>query len=173
MAPITIAAVGRHSHRFAGEVADGVRLHGFRTRRYLEEICLPRITEGLAWTGRKRACFEVTGGGFVATGAADQEIAQAVEWVRYRVAFYGSTPGYWPVLDLHGLGDLGRKLDRMTKEGRGAGLPRRSMTIRYACSPRWAATMSSPQRSISDSAARRIRSISASRWTCGRSSRPT
>ena len=117
MVPITIAAVGPHSLRLAGEVADGVRLHGFCTRRYLEEVCTPRISEGMARTGRKRESFEVTGGGFVATGATDEEVAKAVEWVRYRVAFYGSTPGYWPVLDLHGLGDLGRKLNRMTKEG--------------------------------------------------------
>ena len=117
MVPVTIAAVGPHSLRLAGEVADGVRLHGFCTRRYLEEVCLSRIAEGMARTGRKRESFEVTGGGFVATGATDEEVAKAVEWVRYRVAFYGSTPGYWPVLELHGLGDLGRKLNRMTKEG--------------------------------------------------------
>ena len=78
---------------------------------------MPRIKEGMARSGRRRESFEVTGGGFVATGATDGEVAKAVEWVRYRVAFYGSTPGYWPVLDLHGLGDLGRKLNRMTKEG--------------------------------------------------------
>ena len=117
MVPITIAAVGPHSLRLAGEVADGVRLHGFCTRRYLEEVCMPRIAEGMARTGRRRESFEVTGGGFIATGATEEEVAKAVEWVRYRVAFYGSTPGYWPVLDLHGLGDLGRKLNRMTKEG--------------------------------------------------------
>ena len=117
MVPITIAAVGPHSLRLAGEVADGVRLHVFCTRRYLEEVCMPRILEGMARTGRRRESFEVTGGGFIATGATDEEVAKAVEWVRYRVAFYGSTPGYWPVLDLHGLGDLGRKLNRMTKEG--------------------------------------------------------
>ncbi len=117
MVPITIAAVGEHSLRLAGEVADGVRLHGFCTRRYLEEVCMARIAEGMERTGRKRESFEVTGGGFIATGATDEEVARAVEWTRYRVAFYGSTPGYWPVLDLHGLGDLGRKLNRMTKEG--------------------------------------------------------
>ena len=117
MVPITIAAVGPHSLRLAGEVADGVRLHVFCTRRYLEEVCMPRIAEGMARTGRRRESFEVTGGGFVATGATNEEVAKAVEWVRYRVAFYGSTPGYWPVLDLHGLGDLGRRLNRMTKEG--------------------------------------------------------
>ena len=117
MVPITIAAVGPHSLRLAGEVADGVRLHVFCTRRYLEEAVLPRIAEGMARSGRRRESFEVTGGGFVATGATDEEVAKAVEWVRYRVAFYGSTPGYWPVLELHGLGDLGRRLNRLTKEG--------------------------------------------------------
>ncbi|MCY4500226.1 MAG: LLM class flavin-dependent oxidoreductase, partial [Alphaproteobacteria bacterium] len=117
MVPVTLAAVGDYSLRLSGEVADGVRLHGFCTRRYLEEVCLPRIAEGMARTGRKREDFEVTGGGFIATGADDEEVEKAVEWIRYRVAFYGSTPGYWPVLDLHDLGDLGRKLNRMTKEG--------------------------------------------------------
>ena len=118
MVPITIAAVGEHSLRLAGEVADGVRLHPFCTRRYLEEVCVKRIAEGMARTaGRTREGFEITGGGFLATGATDEEVDRAAEWVRYRVAFYGSTPGYWPVLELHGLGDLGRKLNRMTKEG--------------------------------------------------------
>ena len=37
--------------------------------------------------------------------------------MRYRVAFYGSTPAYWPVFEEHGLGDLGRKLNAMTKAG--------------------------------------------------------
>ena len=118
MVPITIAAVGEHSLRLAGEVADGVRLHPFCTRRYLEEVCMKRIAEGMARTaGRTRDGFEITGGGFLATGATDEEVDRAAEWVRYRIAFYGSTPGYWPVLELHGLGDLGRKLNRMTKEG--------------------------------------------------------
>jgi hypothetical protein len=40
-----------------------------------------------------------------------------VEWVRYRVAFYGSTPAYWPVLEVHGLQELGRKLNVMSKAG--------------------------------------------------------
>jgi hypothetical protein len=38
--------------------------------------------------------------------------------VRERVAFYGSTPAYWPVFALHGLEDLGHKLHAMTREGK-------------------------------------------------------
>jgi hypothetical protein len=45
-------------------------------------------------------------------------VNEVAEWVRYRIAFYGSTPSYWPVFDHHGFGDLGRKLNRMTKEGK-------------------------------------------------------
>src|SRR6201996_4257023 len=68
MVPVTLAAVGEHLLRLAGEVGDGVRLHGFCTRRYIEEEIVPRVREGMTRTGRTRAHFEVTGGGFVATG---------------------------------------------------------------------------------------------------------
>lgn len=46
--------------------------------------------------------------------------ARAFEVIRGRVAFYGSTPGYWGVLELHGLGDLGRELNVMSKQGKWA-----------------------------------------------------
>ena len=61
--------------------------------------------------------FEISGGGFVVTGKDDEAVAKLFDWVRYRVAFYGSTPAYWPVFEVHGLGDLGRKLNAMTKAG--------------------------------------------------------
>ncbi|HEX2889950.1 TIGR03617 family F420-dependent LLM class oxidoreductase [Vineibacter terrae] len=117
MVPITLAAVGEHTLRLAGELADGVRLHSFCTRRYLEEAVLPRLHEGLARNNRSRSQLEITGGGFIATGPDVASVARAVEFVRMRVAFYGSTPAYWPVLELHGLGDLARKLNAMSKQG--------------------------------------------------------
>ncbi len=116
--PVTIAAVGDHSLRLAGEACDGVRLHPFCTRAYAEDVVMKRIEEGMAKSGRTRESFEITGGGFVATGATDAEVDKVAEWVRYRIAFYGSTPSYWPVFEHHGYGDLGRKLNRMTKEGK-------------------------------------------------------
>jgi probable F420-dependent oxidoreductase len=118
MVPITLAAVGPHSLRLAGEVGDGVRLHSFCTRRYLEEAVMPRLREGMAKSGRDLEHFEITGGGFIATGPDAAAVTKRFEWVRQRVAFYGSTPGYWPVLELHGLGELGRKLNDMSKQGR-------------------------------------------------------
>ena len=45
--PVTIAAVQPYMLRLSGEACDGVRLHGFCTRRYLAEVALPAIEEGL------------------------------------------------------------------------------------------------------------------------------
>jgi probable F420-dependent oxidoreductase len=117
---VTIAAVGSAMLTVAAQECDGVKLHGFCTGRYLHEVVLPRLFEGLAKAGKERANFEISGGGFLATGPDEAAVARMFEWVRERVAFYGSTPAYFPVLALHGLEDLGRKLNRMTREGRWA-----------------------------------------------------
>lgn len=116
--PVCIAAVGPDMLRMAGRVCDGVRLHGFCTRRYLEEVCVPRIQEGLARSGRERARFEVSGGGFIATGADEDAVRRAMDEVRYRVAFYGSTRTYTGVLAMHGLDELGAELHRLSVAGK-------------------------------------------------------
>lgn len=121
---LTIAAVGPAMLRVAGEVCDGVRLHPFCTRRYMDEVIGPRLAAGFAISARTRESFEVSGGGFVATGASDQEVARMLETVRQRIGFYASTPAYWPVLDLHGLGELGRSLNALSKQGRWADMTR-------------------------------------------------
>ena len=114
---VTLAAVGPIMLKVAAEVADGVRLHPFCTRRYVEQTVLPQLDKGFAISGRDRASFEVSGGGFVATGPTDEAVHEVAEWVRHRIGFYGSTPAYWPVLEAHDQGDLGRKLNAMTKAG--------------------------------------------------------
>lgn len=115
--PVTIAAVGEKMLRLAGRVCDGVRLHGFCTRRYLEEVALPHVLDGLEKRGGDRKRFEVWGGGFIATGRDADEVAQQIEWCRYRIAFYGSTRSYSPVLTLHGWDELAAKLHEMSKRG--------------------------------------------------------
>lgn len=115
--PVTIAAVGPDMLRMAGRVCDGVRLHGFCTRPYLEQVALPKVEEGLAKAGRTRETFEIWGGGFIATGPDEAAARRMMEWVRYRLAFYGSTPAYAGVLQLHGWDDLHKKLHRMSRAG--------------------------------------------------------
>lgn len=113
--PITIAAVGPGMMKVAGEVCDGARLHAFCTRKYLENVVLPRLEKAMARGNRPRDEFEITGGGFVVTGPDDETVARMFEWVRMRIGFYGSTRAYWPVLEQHGLQNLGEKLNHMSK----------------------------------------------------------
>ena len=115
--PISIAAVRPAMMRMAASHCDGLRLHGFATRKYLEEVALPAIDEGLVRSGRDRSAFELWGGGFIATGPDDEAVAKQLEWCRYRIGFYGSTRSYHGVLGVHGWDDLGMKLHRMVKEG--------------------------------------------------------
>ena len=118
--PISLAAVGPGMLRLGGEVCDGVRLHPFSTRRYLAEVSIPRIAEGLARSARQRREVEVIAGGygFIGTGRNDEAIAKARAYVRFRIAFYSSTKAYWDVLRLHDLEWLGEKLNPLPRENR-------------------------------------------------------
>lgn len=115
MPPVTIAAVGPLMLRAAARLCDGVRLHVFATRAYLEQQVAPVIEKGLAEAGMPRAQYEVSGGGFVATGPDAASVKEMAEWVRRRVAWYASTPAYRVVLEPHGLGDLGKRLSEMAR----------------------------------------------------------
>lgn len=117
-APVTIAAVGPAMMRVAGEVCDGVRLHGFCTRKYIENVVMAELGTGFERGGRRRENFEISGGGFIATGPDEEAVRRMYEWVRYRVAFYGSTRTYWPVFEQHDLVDLGEKLHHLSVQQR-------------------------------------------------------
>ncbi len=112
---IAISAVGPAMLRVAGRVADGVRLHPFCTRDYVESSVVPQLQTGLDQRGRDRSELTITGGGFVCTGADDEAVAKAMEWVRYRIGFYGSTRAYWPVLEQHDMVELGERLNHLSK----------------------------------------------------------
>ena len=106
--------------RLGGEVCDGVRLHPFSTRRYLEEVSIVRIGEGLAKADRQRRNVEVIAGGygFIGTGRNEETIAKARAYVRFRIAFYCSTKAYWDVLRLHDLEWLGEKVNPLPRQNR-------------------------------------------------------
>jgi len=114
---VWLAAVGERMTEVSGEVADGMIVHPFTTERYLREVTLPAIERGLVRGGRPRAGFEVSAPLFVVTGANDAEMAAAASATRQQIAFYGSTPGYRGVLELHGWGEVGDELNAMSKRG--------------------------------------------------------
>ena len=97
----------------AGAVADGFLCHGFTTERYLREVTMPTLTKARGSLDG----FEVCGLPLVVTGRNEEEMAVARAGVAQQIAFYGSTPAYRTVLELHGWGELGDELNRLSKKG--------------------------------------------------------
>jgi probable F420-dependent oxidoreductase len=114
---ILLAAVGELMTEVAGEVGDGLLVHGFSTERYLREVSLPALENGAAKAGKTRADLTVSYPGFVVTGANDEDVERATKAVREQIAFYGSTPAYRPVLEAHGWGDVQDELNGLSKRG--------------------------------------------------------
>jgi probable F420-dependent oxidoreductase len=114
---VLLAAVGPKMTEVAGEVADGMIVHGFTTPRYVHEVTLPAIERGLAAAGRSRKGFQLACPVFVVTGRDAREWEQSRSAVCKQIAFYGSTPAYRGVLELHGWGELQSELNAMSKRG--------------------------------------------------------
>jgi probable F420-dependent oxidoreductase len=114
---VFLAAVGERMTEVAGEVADGILLHGFTTERYVREVTMPALERGWARAGKQRGDFELSGPMFVVTGSNEEEYEAARRGTKQQIAFYGSTPAYRGVLELHGWGDLQGDLNRLSKQG--------------------------------------------------------
>src|SRR6059036_1574924 len=54
---------------------------------------------------------------FVVTGTNEEEYEAARRGTKQQIAFYGSTPAYRGVLELHGWGDLQTELNALSKQG--------------------------------------------------------
>lgn len=106
---VFLAAVGPHMLRTTAQVADGLFVHPFLTERYLREVIVPEVS---AHRPDGAGGFEISLSPFVALDERD------VEAVRRQISFYGSTPAYRPVLELHGWGELQTELNRLSKQGR-------------------------------------------------------
>jgi probable F420-dependent oxidoreductase len=113
-----LAGVGPAMTEVAGEVADGFLVHPFSTEQFLRDVTLPALERGFARSARTRDGFEISFPLMIVTGESEEEIAAAEDGVRRQLAFYGSTPAYRRVLDVHGWGDLQPELNRLSKEGR-------------------------------------------------------
>jgi probable F420-dependent oxidoreductase len=114
---VFIAAVGEAMTEMSGEVADGLLAHAFTTKRYFEEVTTPALMRGMHRSGRKRADFQVSCPVFVVTAEDEAGLSDAAVGTRKQIAFYGSTPAYRKVLELHGWGELHEELHRLSKQG--------------------------------------------------------
>ena len=115
---VFLAGVGELMTEVAGEVCDGFICHGFTTEKYLREVTIPALARGRANAGKTLEGFEIVGPSFVVTGSNDTEMADAIAGTRQQIAFYGSTPAYRNVLDIHGWGGLQEQLNSLSKQGK-------------------------------------------------------
>jgi probable F420-dependent oxidoreductase len=103
---IALSATGPLMTKVAARVADGMIMHPFSTEKYMREVTIPAIEEGLGERGRTLDDFELDYAPMIAPGSNDEEIERAVGFIRGRIAFYGCTTAYRPVLEIHGWGEL-------------------------------------------------------------------
>jgi probable F420-dependent oxidoreductase len=106
--PIYVGALGPRLTRAVAETADGLLVMPFCSTRFLSEATMPRVREGLAAAGRTHLAVvpEV-----IVSSGEDHEATRRL------LAFYGSTPAYRGVFDIHGLTDLGIKLHEASRKG--------------------------------------------------------
>jgi probable F420-dependent oxidoreductase len=109
--PIYVGALGPRLTRAVAEHADGLLVMPFGNKKFLHEVTMAAVDEGLAAAGRDRADLAIVPEIIVSVG--DDHAA-----TRQLLAFYGSTPAYRPVLDVHGWGDLQPELNALSKQGR-------------------------------------------------------
>jgi probable F420-dependent oxidoreductase len=116
--PIWLGALGPHMTAMTAEVADGLLVMPFHTRRSLDELTRPNLERGLARAGRAATDVTVVCEAIICTGRDEAELAVAEAGARGLVAFYGATPAYRPVLEVHGWGELQTELHGLSKQGR-------------------------------------------------------
>jgi probable F420-dependent oxidoreductase len=114
---IFVAAVGEAMTEMCGEVADGMLAHAFTTKHYFEEVTTPALLRGMQRAGRQRSEFQLCAPVFVVTGKNESELTANAVPTRRQIAFYGSTPAYRKVLELHGWSDLHTELHRLSRAG--------------------------------------------------------
>ncbi|MGO9602297.1 MAG: TIGR03617 family F420-dependent LLM class oxidoreductase [Candidatus Binataceae bacterium] len=115
--PVLIAAVQERMLQVAGEVCEGVRLHGIVTRKYLDQIAFPNLKKGFEKSGRPAAewsDFQIGGGGFLVAGKDKDAVARGVENLKSTIAFYGSTRSYRSSFEIDGWGDTADELHKLS-----------------------------------------------------------
>ncbi|NBQ99135.1 MAG: LLM class F420-dependent oxidoreductase [Actinobacteria bacterium] len=117
---IYLAGVGELMTEVCGEVCDGFICHGFTTEKYLREVTIPALARGRAKAGKTMEGFDIVGPSFVVTGNNEDELKAAAAGTRQQISFYGSTPAYRGVLDIHGWGGLQDELNTLSKQGKWA-----------------------------------------------------
>jgi probable F420-dependent oxidoreductase len=115
---VFIAAINKYNCQVAGEVCDGLALHGLNSDKYLKDVIVPSVEKGAQKMGRTLKDVKLSGGGFVITGPNRATIEEKKQAVKQQISFYSSTRTYFPVLEAHGYQEVGQQLHEMSLKGR-------------------------------------------------------
>ncbi len=115
--PIYLAGVNDRLARVAGEVADGFCAHPVNSPKYLSEVVHPSIEEGAKRTGRDPGAVAVVCPVFTIVGDPGPELDRQREAVRLQIAFYGTTPSYGRLFEVHGRTDMTARLGAALRTG--------------------------------------------------------
>jgi|TARA_B100000676_G_scaffold177999_1_gene174742 probable F420-dependent oxidoreductase len=113
---IFTAAVNNYNCRVAGEVSDGLMLHTLTSPEYVRDVVIPNVQKGEARTSLAKPKTKITGGGFIVAGPNRAAITDMMPSLKMRIGFYSSTRTYAPVLETHGLEEMGPILHKLSTE---------------------------------------------------------
>jgi probable F420-dependent oxidoreductase len=115
--PIWLGGVNSRICALGGSHADGFVTHPTNSSpRYLRELCVPVLRSAESAAGRSTGVVRLTTGSPYATGPDADDVAASREHHRQLFGFLLSTPAYRRSLELYGWGDLGERLQRMTRD---------------------------------------------------------
>jgi probable F420-dependent oxidoreductase len=120
--PIYLAGVRPWMLRMIGEVADGIHVHPFHSRRYLDEVIKPNIDRGLRDAGRAPDSVRYVVPVMTIVADSDAERDRLRDFARFQLAFYGSTRTYSGVFDVHGWEGMSTRLHELQRAGDRAGM---------------------------------------------------
>jgi probable F420-dependent oxidoreductase len=115
--PVYLAAVRPWMLRAAGEVADGVHVHPFHSIKYLDEVLRPNVESGAKAAGRRVEDVKLACPVFTIVGDTEEERAEWRQRAKFQIAFYGSTPAYASVFELHGWNGVSERLHGLQRAG--------------------------------------------------------
>lgn len=115
---IYMAGVGPKMTEAAAEVSDGYFVHPFHSAKSFEELSMPALQRGFDKAGKQRADFDISAQVVTASGLNDEQLEAAIFSARNQIAFYGSTPAYRPVLEVHGWEGMQEQWQQMAREGK-------------------------------------------------------
>ena len=115
--PIYLGAMGPAMTKLVGEIGDGWISHELCSPRYLDELLIPWLREGMDRAERPHDSVDVV---VSALCAVDSDGARARRWAAGTVGFYASVKTYEDFFAFHSLADEQAKVIEAFRSGIGA-----------------------------------------------------